>query len=124
MVPLPSSKESDDERGFNHVEEIFNTLGLPFNKVLYKKFHHKQSDGHFKDRINVNKVIGIENGKSLTDKKILIVDDVCTTGSSIRCAIKLVEEYKPKDIKILVVSKRDFSDEEIKMIGNSFDVLK
>lgn len=124
IVPLPSSKESDMERGFNHVEEIFKVLNLPMKKVLFKKFKHKQSDGHFKDRVNVDKVIGIKNGETLTSKKILIVDDVCTTGSSIRCAIKLVKKYNPKDIKILVISKRDFTDEEVKTIGDSFNVLK
>ena len=124
LVPLPSSQESDLERGFNHVEEIFKALNLPMLKVLYKKVKHKQSDGHFKDRVNVDKVIGIKDGECLRNRKILIVDDVCTTGSSIRCAIKLVKEYEPKDIKILVVSKRDFTDEEIKIIGNSFEVLK
>lgn len=124
LVPLPSSKKSDEERGFNHVVEIFKCLNLPIENVLFKKKEHKQSDGNFKDRINVDKVIGIKNGESLEGKNILIVDDICTTGSSIKTAINLIKKYNPKRIKILVVAKRDFSDEELKIIGDSFTVLK
>lgn len=124
LVPLPSSEKSDLERGFNHVIEIFKCLNLPFENVLYKKKDHKQSDGHFKDRLNVDKVIDIKNGDSLKDKNILIVDDVCTTGSSIRAAINLIKNYKPKRIKILIIAKRDFTEEELKILGDTIAVLK
>ncbi len=124
LVPLPSSRKSDEERGFNHVIEIFKGLKLPFENVLFKKKEHKQSDGHFKDRIDVDKVIDIKNGGKLKGKNILIVDDICTTGSSIRAAIKLIQKYNPKRIKILVVAKRDFTEEELKIIGDGLPVLK
>lgn len=124
LVPLPSSKKSDEERGFNHVVEIFKWLNLPFENVLYKKKEHKQSDGNFKDRVHVDKVIGIKNADNIKGKNILIVDDVCTTGSSIRAAIKLIKKHEPRKIKILVVAKRDFTKEELESIGDTAFILK
>ena len=38
------------------------------------------------------------------NKKVLIVDDVCTTGSTIKAMIKLLNSKKPKQIKVLVLS--------------------
>jgi predicted amidophosphoribosyltransferase len=47
----------------------------------------------------------IENGEQIRDKKILIVDDVFTTGSTVKSMIRLLERYKPKKIQILLLSK-------------------
>ena len=37
-------------------------------------------------------------------KKILIVDDILTTGSTIKRAIKLIKELKPKCIKVVTIA--------------------
>ena len=38
-------------------------------------------------------------------KKVLVVDDVFTTGSSVRAVIDLIKQGKPKKIAVLVVAK-------------------
>ena len=124
LVPLPSSKSHDERRGFNHVVEIFNILGLPFVKCLIKKCDHKQSDSNYYERKNVINVLEIVDGERLKNKNVLIVDDICTTGSSLRAAIKLIKPFHPKRVKILVVAKRNFTKEEIKNIGNTIEVLE
>ena len=40
------------------------------------------------------------------NKKVLIVDDVLTTGSSIKASIELLKKYKPKKMKGLVVAEK------------------
>ena len=37
IVPMPSWREDDLKRGFNHVIEIFRCLNLPILPILYKK---------------------------------------------------------------------------------------
>ena len=105
LIPAPSHKSHDDKRGFNHVETIFSFLKKKYIKCIHKIDEVKQSDLSAKERHNIYKHLAIENGEQICGKKILVVDDVLTTGSTIKAMIKLIEKYNPKSIKILVVSK-------------------
>lgn len=123
LVPLPSSKEHDEKRGFNHVVESFKCLKLPFLNVLYKNKNHKQSEGNIFQRKDVSNVIEIKNGELIKCKKILIVDDICTTGSSLRRAIELVKKYEPKELKILVIAKRDLTEQEKEYVKGKIEII-
>ncbi len=59
IVPAPSSKESDEKREFNHVEEMFKVLKLPIIKIFYKKENYKQSDLNSLERKKVEEKIGL-----------------------------------------------------------------
>ena len=106
LVPVPSYFESDNKRGFNHVEEIFASLKLKSNKCLKKTKDIKQANLSKKQREKIDKVLIIENGEILKGKKVLIVDDIYTTGSTLNACIKLVRKYYPKVLKCLVLCKK------------------
>ena len=104
IIPAPSSKESDEDRGFNHVEEMFKILNLKMMKCIRKTEQRKQADLTTKERQKIGKYLVIED-VDLKHKKILLVDDVFTTGSTIKSMIKLVREKGAKKIKVLLMSK-------------------
>lgn len=104
MVPAPSAEEADEERGFNHVVEMFQTLNLPMEKYVHKTGQIKQADLSAEERKNIKNFLIIDD-VNLSGKKILIVDDVFTTGSTIKAMIKLISQKNPKNIKVLVMSK-------------------
>lgn len=104
LVPAPSVKESDVIRGFNHVEEIFKPLKLEFLCIVTKRLEFKQSDLSYVERQNVGKKLDIKDGKKVEGKKILIVDDLKTTGATIRAMINLIKPYKPKKIEVLTLA--------------------
>ena len=104
LVPAPSFIDADEERGFNHVEEIFKPLGLKMIKCIHKIEAVKQADLSSEERHNIKKVLTIDE-VDLSNKKILIVDDVFTTGSTVNAMIDLIKSKNPKKIKILVMSK-------------------
>jgi competence protein ComFC len=104
MIPAPSCKESDEERGFNHVEKMFSILNLKMLKCIYKTKSVKQADLTTKERKKIGDVLLIDK-VDLSHKKVLLVDDVYTTGSTIKAMIKLVKERGAKKIKVLLMSK-------------------
>ena len=104
IIPAPSSRKSDEERGFNHVEEFFKNLRLKMNPCIHKTKQIKQADLTTKQREKIGKYLTIDN-IDLSNKKILLVDDVYTTGSTIKAMIKLVKDKGAKKIKVLLMSK-------------------
>ena len=104
IIPAPSAVSSDKERGFNHVEEIFKILNLKMNKCIHKTKQRKQADLTTKEREKIGNYLVIDN-VDLNNKKVLLVDDVYTTGSTIKAMIKLAREKGAKKIKVLLMSK-------------------
>lgn len=104
ILYAPSNKSSDELRGFNHVREAFKCLGLTEVSYMIKKFDFKQSDLTFDERQKVNEKLELIDGEKLRGKKVLIVDDLITTGATIRAMINLVRVYQPKIIKVLSLS--------------------
>lgn len=104
LVPAPSAIDADKERGFNHVVEIFKTLHLKMNCCIHKTSNTKQSDLNAEERKKIKDNLVIDD-VSFYKKKVLIVDDVYTTGSTVKAMIDLVKSKNPKKIKVLVMSK-------------------
>ena len=112
LVPVPSYIDEDLKRGFNHVVETFSRLDLPMLNIIKKAKKHKQAKSKKKERINAQKNFEILDVNVVNGKKILIVDDVYSTGSSVSAAIKLIRKGKPKRIDVLVVAKNILKKQE------------
>ena len=105
VLPAPSFEEDNLKRGFNHVKEIFGSLKLPMLDILVKTEKFKQADHNYVERKNIAKYLALKEKEILKNKNILIVDDIYTTGSTIRSIISLLKDSGVKKIKILVICK-------------------
>ena len=106
MIPAPSYYKDDERREFKHVEEIFKCINLPIVYAIEKIFPFKQAEHTRKERGHISQHLQMVKPKAITGKKVLIVDDVSTTGATLKALVKLIRSAKPKSIKILVMSKR------------------
>ena len=73
--------------------------------VITQTQNIKQATLKKKERQNTKDRFKIEHLELLKDKNILVVDDVYTTGSSMKAVIELVKKGKPRNIQVLVMSK-------------------
>ena len=105
IIPIPSYVEDDKKRGFNHVLEAFKKVGLEVLPIIEKTAHQKQADQTAKKRKEIAKYLAFKEKINLENTKVLIVDDIYTTGSTMRATINMVERLNPKDIKVLVLAK-------------------
>lgn len=99
IVFVPSSEENYKRRGFDHLELIFKELKLPILKLFYKDGNHNQNNLNFEKRKEITKHIFALNID--LPKKILLVDDVITSGSSLRACLNYL---KVLQVKIIIIS--------------------
>ena len=105
IIPIPSYYKDDETRGFNHVVEAFKRLDLELLQIIKKTAHHKQADRGSNDRKEIKKYLVLKSNISLEKQRVLIVDDIYTTGATMKAAINLVEKLNPREIKVLVLAK-------------------
>lgn len=111
VVVAPSAREDNERRGFAPIETLAYTFSKNVFSDLYKKEKYKQSDLSFEERKQVYQKIGICHGEILKGKKILILDDVITSGSTLLTCISLVSQYNPQCVELLVLStKKNLSE--------------
>ena len=105
IVPIPLSKERLQERGFNQAEAILLEANVPFISPLTREHSEKQSKKAREDRLRQQPIFQWNSSQSITDKSILIMDDIYTTGATIRHAAKVLKENGAKEVCSLTVAR-------------------
>lgn len=120
IIPVPISKKRYKERGYNQslliAKEIsmqisYETnnnikLELVNNCLIKTKNIIEQSKLNKEDRQhNIQGVYTLKNGSILTNKSILLVDDIYTTGSTVNECCRVLQQAKPNKIGVLVLAK-------------------
>lgn len=106
IVPAPSTYESDAERGFNHVEALFFPLKRPFLPLFYKNESIKQSGMRGAQRQRIKDIIKLKDEDiNWAEHKILVVDDIVTTGSTLKAMLDYLKEKPLKKLSFLVIAK-------------------
>ena len=112
IIPVPISKKRLNERGYNQslliAREIAKEtkLELVNNCLIKTKNIIEQSKLNKEDRIqNIQGVYKLKNKQSLENKKILLIDDIYTTGSTVNECSKILKQGNPSKIGILVLAK-------------------
>ena len=108
LIYTPSSKSSINVRGFDHMKMICDLFidktsmtYLPeFKKIKKTKAQHTLD----RDERKINLKGAFSLTKDLTNKKVLIIDDLITTGSTVREIIKVVKDKNPQTIRVLALA--------------------
>lgn len=100
VVPIPLSKDSLKARGYNQSSLIAKRIAEYFfadyigNALVKIKETKKQSDLKLAERKkNIKGAFAVLDDKKLRGKHILLVDDIFTTGSTMREAAKTIAPY-------------------------------
>ncbi|QDP41286.1 ComF family protein [Radiobacillus deserti] len=89
LVPIPLSEERLLERKFNQAEALINLLAQPSKKLLKRMNTEKQSKKTREQRMNIKNPFQLVKP---IQHSVLLVDDIYTTGSTIRHAAKLLKD--------------------------------
>ena len=93
FIMAPSSKNKFEQRGFNHVEKIFSKLGIEMIDGFEKIDNTKQMLLHKDERLLIKDKIKLKENLNLANKKIILIDDVCTTGATLDAMCEHLKDY-------------------------------
>ena len=90
-IMMPSSESKLKMRGFNHLELMFRKVDDELLSVFNKVDNTKQAQLSKAERSNIHFELNDEIMK--VKNRVVLLDDVITTGSTIKEAIRLLEPY-------------------------------
>ena len=110
---VPSSKSKYIKRGFNQSEiitEIFSKqLNLNSNNSILVRERETKAQYYLKKKNrfeNVKGAFAINKNAEVKDKKILLIDDIVTTGATLLEISKALYESGAKEVKCFTLSKK------------------
>ena len=105
LIFIPSSRKKKAERGFSHLEEMFRTVQLKRISGLEMKREMSQEGKNSSER---EEMINNFVYKGPFTDRILLLDDVLTTGSTLKGAFHCLKPYS-SDIKVLSLAYKNIT---------------
>ena len=115
LVPIPLHKKRYAERGFNqaellahHIVGTCHGMSLQNDIISRTKYTHAQAQlSHEERKLNMQNIFTVNKKKIdlIKDKKILLIDDVYTTGATMNECAKILKKYDAKEIWGITIAK-------------------
>lgn len=106
IIPVPISKIKEKIRGYNQVTLMLKNIEKVDDRILIKTKENKtQSELTKQERKeNVKNVYNVINEQKIMNKKILLIDDIYTTGETVKECCRMLSQYT-KEIDVLTIAK-------------------
>ncbi len=110
VVPIPLSRRRMLERGFNQAamigERICQSRGWMMNESLLRRTRNTKAQAQLENEKRADNIRGAFEwvGGSVIPERVLLVDDVWTTGSTMMEAIRVLEEAGVQEVYGAVVA--------------------
>lgn len=112
IIPVPMHKLKKLERGYNQTEILSENLAENLNifydkNILIKVVNNKKQSSLSKNERykNIKDVFKIEKTDKIKNKRIILVDDICTTSATLEECSKVLKEAGAIEVVALVIAK-------------------
>jgi ComF family protein len=111
LCPLPTASSRIRQRGFDHTKMLAGRLSkltsLPQESLLRRKTNVRQVGSSREQRIEqMEQEFYVLDPASIQGKKILLVDDVVTTGASLSGAARVLKKAGAKQVQAVVFAQK------------------
>jgi ComF family protein len=113
IVPMPMHWLRHWQRGFNQAELLAKDLSrrthLPVRNAA-QRVHHKAAQAgltNAKRRLNVAGAFRVKNPAALHGKRVLLIDDVMTTGATASACARVLKRAGAAHVSLLTVGRVD-----------------
>lgn len=110
IVPVPLHPMKQKRRGFNQSEKFALGLSKPLdlaveNLLERRKFTETQTKKSRLERLeNVDEVFGLRQGENISGMRILLVDDVITTGATLCACSNVLLANGAKHVDLVTIA--------------------
>ncbi len=107
IIPVPISVQRESERGFNQTEVLLDALKIQYLKIrrvkntkkMFKILEENKRNKNIKNSFFINSEIDLSN------KNILLFDDIVTTGATLReIKSEILKKYRVNKITVLTLA--------------------
>ena len=112
IIPVPISRKRLKERGYNQSLLIAKEMSKMYKIRLSKRNLIKNKNNVAQSTLgkeersrNVINAYEVKNSKDIYDKKILLIDDILTTGNTVNECAKILKKYGAKKVDVFVIAK-------------------
>lgn len=112
IIPVPMHKKKMQKRGYNQTELVANelekSLGIPARKDILSKVVNTTTQSKLGGKArqsNIQHAFFIQNDIEVEDKKIILLDDIYTTGATSEECSRVLKEAGASAILVLVLAK-------------------
>lgn len=110
IVPIPTVSSHIRERGYDHMwliaKYIARARDLKLERLLYRQTNTKQRQATAKQRLAQAKQAFMVRGNIDPEIPYLLLDDVITTGATIKYASKALRDAGAKHIWVAVIARQ------------------
>lgn len=113
LVPVPLHAKRIKQRGFNQAavlgEKLACRVGLPFDdasleRAVYTAPHRAGVDAQAR-RTSVENAFAVTRPRLVKNEKVLLIDDVFTTGSTVSACARALKEAGASDVFVLTLAR-------------------
>ncbi|TYR80128.1 ComF family protein [Priestia megaterium] len=105
LVPIPLSQERLYERGFNQSEALASLLSQTMAYPLKRLHHEKQSKKTRGERLQNRQLFALLDDSLVRGQHIVLIDDVYTTGVTLRMAANCLKEGGALSVQSLTIAR-------------------
>jgi ComF family protein len=113
IVPMPLHWFKKWQRGFNQSDVLAREIGkkwnVPVRNVILRKKATRPQSGltNAKRRANMQGAFGMPRGRSLAGMRVLLVDDVVTTGATASACARVLKRAGATHVALLALARTD-----------------
>jgi competence protein ComFC len=110
IIPIPMHPERKVARTFSHVEELLKCARISYSDVLEKKDDETMGEKSKKERLALSPLFKLKTNAIIKYEPYLLIDDIYTTGTTLRHAAALLIEAGAKEVEAVTLIRARLND--------------